>query len=183
MAKAAAAAAAKKEESLSRPQNNSNNRSTDDTPWENPFRHYNNVTPSAPIVSPTPASNLAYTDMMADLRIEQSVPGSGVTVSPPSSQNHPGFDRTTKPNRFLSPMNSGLREVVIPGDLITTFLRCADKNTENNVETCGFLTGRILQGKLVITDLIIPKQDGTSDSCLAKGDEEYIMVQDRVWMM
>jgi proteasome lid subunit RPN8/RPN11 len=96
------------------------------------------------------------------------------------AEHLPAFDRNSKPSRFMSPMDSGLREVIVPGDLIDVFLKCAEKNTDNNIETCGFLTGRILGGRLVITDLIIPKQDGTSDSCTAKGDEEYLLIQDNL---
>lgn len=102
------------------------------------------------------------------------VPGPSGTVALPR------FDRSNKPGRFLSPMSSGLRQVVVPGDVAAVFLKLADSNTSRNIETCGFLTGKINGGKLVITDLIIPRQEGTSDSCTTCHEEEYIMVQDKV---
>jgi STAM-binding protein len=77
-------------------------------------------------------------------------------------------------------MSSGLRPVIVPGDLIPAFIQLAERNTARNIETCGFLTGRIQGGKLVVTDLIIPKQTGTSDSCTTMNEEEYLVIQDRV---
>jgi len=77
-------------------------------------------------------------------------------------------------------MSTGLRQVIVPGDLVPTFLRLSERNTLMNVETCGFLTGRIQGGMLVVTDLIIPKQSGTSDSCTTRNEEEYLVIQDKV---
>ncbi|KAL6956594.1 AMSH-like protease, partial [Sarracenia purpurea var. burkii] len=58
----------------------------------------------------------------------------------------PGIDRSTKPqaNTFKDKMYSSfLKTVVIPSRMMQTFLVLSQKNTNNNVETCGILAGRM----------------------------------------
>ena len=69
-------------------------------------------------------------------------------------------------------LNSGLRQVLVPSVLITQFESLAEPNTSANIETCGFLTGTISGDQLKITHLLIPKQSGTSDSCITSNEEE-----------
>ncbi|KAJ8974747.1 hypothetical protein NQ317_005942 [Molorchus minor] len=48
---------------------------------------------------------------------------------------------------------------------MTLFQTMARINTCKNVETCGVLTGKLEKNELIITHMILPKQNGTSDSC------------------
>lgn len=77
------------------------------------------------------------------------------------------------------------------------FLLLAAKNTTNNVETCGILAGRLVrsnivlnlrhliifnfqaQNQLLITHVIVPKQNGTSDSCTTMNEEDIFDIQDQ----
>ncbi|CAL8119637.1 unnamed protein product [Orchesella dallaii] len=65
-----------------------------------------------------------------------------------------------------------LRHMVIPASLPAQFLLLAQANTERNVETGGFLVGKIRGDQLFITHLIIPKQTGTSDSFVTTNEFE-----------
>ena len=74
-------------------------------------------------------------------------------------------DRSTKPSQlsdlgFLNEgggLIGGLRNLVVPETLMPSFLSIAEPNTTINVETCGFLAGRIAKNRLVITHLVVPK--------------------------
>uniref|UniRef100_A0A1I8JQ11 MPN domain-containing protein n=1 Tax=Macrostomum lignano TaxID=282301 RepID=A0A1I8JQ11_9PLAT len=69
--------------------------------------------------------------------------------------------------------------LVLPAQLGLRFLRLADSNTAANKETCGILCGSVRDGALAVTDLVLPKQSGTSDSCTTSGEEEIFGVLDR----
>lgn len=59
--------------------------------------------------------------------------------------------------------------------------RYATSNTRAGIESCGILAGslREKQGVFVISTLIIPKQEGTSDTVQALNEEEIFDVQDK----
>lgn len=87
--------------------------------------------------------------------------------------------------------------MLIPKDTMFKFLLLAAKNTTNNVETCGILAGRLVrsnivlnlrhliifnfqaQNQLLITHVIVPKQNGTSDSCTTMNEEDIFDIQDQ----
>lgn len=62
----------------------------------------------------------------------------------------PSVDRSTKPvDHFLSTgvtgtNKYGLKDVVIPRDIVAKFMSVADSNTKRNVETCGILSGKMV---------------------------------------
>lgn len=89
----------------------------------------------------------------------------------------PSFDRSTKPTSTLSASDS-LRKVIIPLSLSQDFLSAAAENTNRNIETCGILAGKLSQNVFTVTHVLIPKQRGTSDSCLTDNEEEVFMFQD-----
>lgn len=62
---------------------------------------------------------------------------------------------------------------------MSKFLALANKNTSNNVETCGILAGRLSYNRLIITHVIVPKQHGTSDSCTTMNEEDIFEIQDQ----
>ncbi|XP_052068484.1 STAM-binding protein-like [Mytilus californianus] len=98
----------------------------------------------------------------------------------------PSVDRTTKPpayDHFMSTGSSsgnkfGLRDVLIPSDLPRKFLVKAEHNTLKNVETCAFLAGKLRQDAFMITHLILPKQTGTADTCVAEDEEDLFLYQE-----
>ena len=65
--------------------------------------------------------------------------------------------------------------------LLHGICRYATSNTRSGIESCGILAGRLQekQGVFVISTLIIPKQEGTSDTVQALNEEEIFDVQDK----
>lgn len=67
----------------------------------------------------------------------------------PASSSVPTFDRTQKPGSAPPQgkdygVTDYLRPVVIPAQLLSSFLILAQKNTDKNIETCGILAGRLV---------------------------------------
>lgn len=129
--------------------------------------HVTRVEPSAPVLSPERTKHVSF---------ETELP-----KQPPSqdSQNKslPLIDRSTKPNSVV--IAGGLRRVIMSRSIGEDFLRAASSNTTQNIETCGILCGRLRQNEFAITHVIIPKQKGTSDSCLTQNEEELFLFQDQ----
>ncbi|XP_059468556.1 STAM-binding protein [Neocloeon triangulifer] len=101
---------------------------------------------------------------------------------PTSSILKPNIDRSTKPLSLLSPSlhnQLGLRKVIIPSKLLSQFMSLAQKNTDQNIETCGILAGSLNKNQLQITHLLVPKQNGTPDSCTTMSEEEIFDFQDQ----
>ena len=89
-------------------------------------------------------------------------------------------DRSSKPsNMSLYSGSGGLRQLIVPNMLMAQFLSIAQQNTNANIETCGFLTGKLSQNQFKITHLLIPKQSGTSDSCVTSGEEAMFDYQEK----
>lgn len=72
-----------------------------------------------------------------------------------------------------------LRQISVPQDTAATFLKLASQNTAKNVETCGILAGQLAQNRLNITHVIVPKQNGTANSCTATNEEEIFDIQNK----
>ncbi|KFK26683.1 hypothetical protein AALP_AA8G279700 [Arabis alpina] len=70
-------------------------------------------------------------------------------------------------------------ELHISTTMMDTFMRLAKSNTKKDLETCGILAGILKNRKFYITALIIPKQEGTANSCQATNEEEIFEVQDK----
>ncbi|KAL1459228.1 hypothetical protein WDU94_011234 [Cyamophila willieti] len=107
-----------------------------------------------------------------------------VNSGPQSLPSVPSFDRATKPASGPPPskdygLTDYLRPVVVPAQLMSSFLVLAQRNTDKNVETCGILAGRLVQSELRITHLLLPKQAGTADSCITHHEEEIFEYQDK----
>lgn len=100
---------------------------------------------------------------------------------PPNIQHFaPTVDRSSKPTsvNVSSSGRDSLRTVILPSSLSEDFLRAASINTAKNVETCGILAGKLSHNSFTITHVVIPKQKGTSDSCLTSSEEEVFEFQD-----
>lgn len=80
--------------------------------------------------------------------------------------------------KFYSESGAVLRKLSIPSNIISIFLQISSANNRKNIETCGVLAGRLAQNCFSITHLIIPKQEGTSDTCAMVAEEEILAVQD-----
>ncbi|MQM20795.1 hypothetical protein Taro_053823 [Colocasia esculenta] len=70
-------------------------------------------------------------------------------------------------------------EVHISATLMDSFMRIAKSNTDRSVETCGVLAGSLKNRRFFVTALIIPKQEGNSDSCQTTNEEEIFDYQDK----
>ncbi|KAH3869137.1 STAM-binding protein-like [Dreissena polymorpha] len=123
--------------------------------------------------------SLDYTPNIPDRELKRTL-----TIS---DDTRPEVDRSTKPSapadHFLSTGTTslnkyGLKDVVIPRDIVQKFLTVADSNTKRNVETCGILSGKMERGAFFITHVLIPKQTGTPDSCNAENEEDLFDFQD-----
>ena len=72
----------------------------------------------------------------------------------------------------MKPSPGLLRNVIIPSDLISTFLQLSKVNSEQNKETLGTLGGVECQNdEFRVTHLLIPRQTGYSDSCIMHSPE------------
>ncbi|KAG7387296.1 hypothetical protein PHYPSEUDO_014475 [Phytophthora pseudosyringae] len=76
----------------------------------------------------------------------------------------------------IANLTSGkIRTLEIPAGIIAQFTLLSSPNTNQppyGIETCGILAGILHDRKLVITTLIIPKQEGSSDMCTMTNEEE-----------
>ncbi|ORX68822.1 Mov34-domain-containing protein [Linderina pennispora] len=79
----------------------------------------------------------------------------------------------------LTEAGERMRPMQIPEDIFEEFIRIAEPNTQQNLETCGVLCGKVVPGQetLVVTTLIIPKQKATSDTCTTENEEELVVTQ------
>ena len=73
---------------------------------------------------------------------------------------------------------SGPRKMRIPKRLIDQFALVTHGNTQNGIETCGILAGKLIANELIISSMIIPKQVGSKDTCNMTHEEQLVQVQD-----
>ncbi|CAG9864268.1 unnamed protein product [Phyllotreta striolata] len=132
------------------------------------------------VIKPPGLDNVIYPDNL----------GMEIPSAPPPTTTHldvsgtltPTVDRSSKPLDVSIQARydvSTLRSVVVPVQVMTLFLAMAQSNTFNNVETCGILAGMLEKNELIITHMILPKQKGTSDSCVTTNEEEIFDYQDQ----
>lgn len=138
---------------------------------------------------PTPIDDVSYPDpnlakltptpSPAPSAPELPLYESDSAILPPSI---PAFDRTKKPSEpAISDkyVGGGLRIVIVPSKVMVAFQNLAQNNTNKNVETCGILAGKLERNQLIITHMILPKQNGTPDSCTTTNEEEIFDYQDQ----
>lgn len=119
--------------------------------------------------SPTPPQSPQYPSA------NHSAPSAPGTAAPPT------FDRSLKPGHLSNntTLVDGLREIAVPAELCSKFLRLANNNTIRAVETCGILCGRLNRNAFTVTHVIVPKQCGGPDYCDTENEEELFLVQDQ----
>ncbi|KAI9355792.1 hypothetical protein BD770DRAFT_390740 [Pilaira anomala] len=84
-----------------------------------------------------------------------------------------------QPTTSTTTIISQLRTLNIPTIIQQSFLQIARHNTSINVETCGILSGKLKNNELFVTSLLIPNQEGTSDTCITKDEEAIFDYQDK----
>jgi len=126
---------------------------------------------SEPLSPPIPPKPASFND-------GGSGGSSGDLSSPPIPPKPTHFDKPT----FVTE-DERMRPMMIPEEVIPTFVKLAHPNTLKNTETCGILCGTLQQDVLTVTHLVIPPQDGTSDSCTTKNEELLLQFQDRLGLI
>jgi len=130
---------------------------------------------SSSSVSPTPSFDRAVKPSTS-FTPSTSVPAPSNSSPGHTSATVPSFDRSAKP---VITAPTGLRTVVIPGNLSEAFLAVAKQNSDRGVETLGTLGGHLSKNRFVISHLLIPRQVGKSDSCTMEGLEDVWDVHDK----
>ncbi|XP_027100546.1 AMSH-like ubiquitin thioesterase 2 [Coffea eugenioides] len=72
---------------------------------------------------------------------------------------------------------NSLKDVHISARLLEDFLDLAIENTKNSLETCGVLGACLEERNIYVTNLIVPKQESTPNSCQALNEEEIFAIQ------
>ncbi|KAK9139215.1 hypothetical protein Scep_008896 [Stephania cephalantha] len=99
---------------------------------------------------------------------------------PPSKVADPRPGPATPSSQNPMSNSNPYQHLHIPVKMMLDFLRLAEKNTKNNLETCGILAGSLRNRVFHITTLLIPKQESTSDSCQTLNEEEIFDYQDKL---
>ncbi|TMW63411.1 hypothetical protein Poli38472_002352 [Pythium oligandrum] len=134
----------------------------------------------------TPSSRMATSPIKPMSKSSAAYPSVGKaswmeapqTYSKPSvsSRTHRAPISRQKSQEAFELLSSGKnRTLEIPTSIIAQFTNIAAPNTNrypDGIETCGILAGVLRGTRLVITTLIIPKQEGSSDMCSMKNEEE-----------
>ncbi|CZR68848.1 probable STAM-binding protein [Phialocephala subalpina] len=79
---------------------------------------------------------------------------------------------TFRPSAYLE-NGEPLRTVFLPQGIRHEFLRYAESNTRRNLETCGMLCGTLISNALFISQVVIPDQKSTSDTCETTNDAAF----------
>lgn len=103
---------------------------------------------------------------------QSNLPVQQTTVKQPLK---PVENATPAPKKEIN----GLRQMIIDGEIFTGFIELASYNTKRNIETCGILAGSLKQNVLYVTHVIIPKQEGSSDTCAMVNEEEVFEYQEK----
>lgn len=96
------------------------------------------------------------------------------SISPVSSNASPASPGGTGEIKsvFTTEQGRPLRYVFVPATLRQQFLKLAEHNTKQNLETCGMLCGKLMRNAFFVTDLVVPHQESTPDSCGTTNEEE-----------
>ncbi|KAL3668127.1 hypothetical protein V7S43_006990 [Phytophthora oleae] len=99
------------------------------------------------------------------------------STSQPTHKHYsaPPLSRQRSQEAIANLTSGKIRTLEIPAGIIAQFTMLASSNTNQppyGIETCGILAGILHDRKLVITTLIIPKQEGSSDMCTMTNEEE-----------
>lgn len=112
-------------------------------------------------------------------------------ISKPGSQTQPSVASAVRPpplstciqhkSKAATEGGTPLRTVFLPAGLREKFLQVAEPNTRKDLETCGVLCGKLNKSAFFITQLVIPHQESTSNTCSTTNEEalfEYVQSND-----
>lgn len=71
-----------------------------------------------------------------------------------------------------------LKTVFVPVEIQAVFTQIAAENTAKDLETCGILCGKLVNNAFFITDLVIPDQASTANTCQTSGEENLLQFAD-----
>lgn len=71
-----------------------------------------------------------------------------------------------------------LKTVFVPVEIQSRFTSIAAPNTEKDLETCGILCGKLVNNAFFITDLVIPDQNSTPNTCQTSNEELLLQFVD-----
>ncbi|KAG4421278.1 hypothetical protein IFR04_005580 [Cadophora malorum] len=119
--------------------------------------------PTIPNLPPKPPKESASSSLY---ELEPPPLPEKATPGPPldMANGQPQSNFTFRPSAYLE-SGEPLRTVFLPPTLRTEFLKYAEPNTRNNLETCGMLCGTLISNALFIQRVVIPEQKSTSDTC------------------
>lgn len=143
------------------------------------------IPPSAPVISDWPSLidwESGSASEMKEVPNDMKPLGPIPPVSDVIITDRPTIDRSTKPNSLCGVgknLKGGLRNVIVPLRMMGEFLKLAESNTVQGIETCGVLAGKLCQDVFTITHLVVPQQCGTTDSCTTKNEEELFLYVDQ----
>ncbi|XP_030511701.1 AMSH-like ubiquitin thioesterase 2 [Rhodamnia argentea] len=127
-------------------------------------------------MDPTYQRETAYRCHHVHVRsVTQSFPSRALSFIEDSTQER--HLSRVKGSECESAHSNSRKNLHISAHLMEEFLELAKENTDKDLETCGVLGAFLDKGILYVTTLIIPKQESTSNSCLAKNEEEVFAIQ------
>ncbi|GMM36032.1 hypothetical protein DASC09_033570 [Saccharomycopsis crataegensis] len=71
-----------------------------------------------------------------------------------------------------------LKTVFIPVEIQSKFTAISAAQTAKDIETCGILCGKLVHNAFYVTDLVIPDQNGTSNTCSTSNEEQLLSYVD-----
>lgn len=114
----------------------------------------------------------SYQDPIVDIpppRPEKATPSTPESAMP-SPNPPPAY--TFRPSAYLE-NGEPLRTIFLPKGIRQEFLKYAESNTRRNLETCGMLCGTLISNALFISQVVIPDQKSTSDTCETTNDAAF----------
>ncbi|KAL6591170.1 Mov34-domain-containing protein [Neocallimastix californiae] len=109
-------------------------------------------------------------------QLQNNLSNNGPTTNN-NSNNSVNVNNTNEAGNISS--TSHLRKIFVPTHLTEKFLEVAKENTEQNLETCGILCGKLENDQLFISTIIIPKQTASSDTCNTLNEIEVLNYQQK----
>ncbi|EGC34367.1 hypothetical protein DICPUDRAFT_55871 [Dictyostelium purpureum] len=107
------------------------------------------------------------------------IPQDFATPATPATST-PANNIVKKPNidsDEASKKYSKLRTINVDFKMFEDFMRLSENNTSRKIETCGILSGTLSNDVFTITTIIIPKQEGTTDTCNTIEEHEIFEYQ------
>ncbi|PRP78067.1 hypothetical protein PROFUN_14041 [Planoprotostelium fungivorum] len=142
-----------------------------DTTRTNGSEHYVSIEAATAAMQVPPGFDSGRTSVTT----KQRPPTSNDNIHPRGTYGTPASLVPSKPSKPVDET----RRVFVEMNMFDAFMRKAERNTRSNVETCGILAGELRGNVLYISTLIIPSQEGTSDTCAMLNEEDVFEYMDK----